>query len=117
MANTAILLLEDSLELGALTIDVLRQAGFDDVRHVVNNEDAIAALEDQTFDVCIFDLRLKNATCEAAAETAFDQDVPVILTSGSTLDMPEMSKPCLFLEKPAVQDDLTGAIAKVLETS
>ncbi len=116
LPDTSILLLEDSLELGALTMDVLRLAGYDDVRHVVNNEDAIAALEDQAFDVCIFDLRLKGATCEAAADVAFDHHVPLILTSGSSLDLPSLSQDYLFLEKPTVQNDLTDAITKVLAT-
>lgn len=116
MTKTSILLLEDNLELGSLTVDVLSRAGYEDVRHVVSNEDAIAAMEDKGFDVCIFDLRLKSETCEAAADVAFGQNVPVILTSGSALDLPEMAKDCLFLEKPTVEKNLAEAIEHVLLT-
>ncbi len=115
MSDTTILLLEDSLELGALTLDVLRHAGYASVRHVVNNEDAIAALNDDGFDLCIFDLRLNGDTCEAALNVAFSQDVPVILTSGSALDMPNLAKSYIFVEKPAGGKMLTQAITQALD--
>ncbi|MDA9865424.1 hypothetical protein N9C96_01985 [bacterium] len=115
MSDTSILLLEDSLELGALTLDVLHLAGYGSVRHVVNNEDAIAALNDEGFDLCIFDLRLDGDTCEPAMHAAFSLAVPVILTSGSTLDMPDLAKTYTFVEKPAGGKVLTRAITNALK--
>lgn len=116
MAATSILLLEDSLELGALTIDVLQRAGYESVRHVVSNQDAIAALEDEGFDLCIFDMRLQGETCEPAMDAAQLHDVPIILTSGSTIDLPVLAKSHAFLAKPTAQENLTEAIEKILDT-
>mgnify|MGYP001815131455 CR=1 FL=1 len=115
VSETAILLLEDSLELGALTMDVLNKAGYGSVRHVVNNEDAIAALEDEGFDLCIFDLRLQGVTCEAAMDAALDQDIPVILTSGNSFEVPVRSKGYVFVEKPTARERLAKAIEEALD--
>lgn len=114
MNDTSILLLEDCLELGNLTADLLRHAGFSLVRHVVSNEDAIAALTGEGFDVCIFDLRLQNDTCEPAMAAAMNCDVPVILTSGSTPEFPMDTASCVFVRKPAKVTALTDAIARAL---
>lgn len=81
-----ILYVEDDESLGYVTRDNLELKGFE-ISHYANGNDALRAIEKDTFDLCILDVMLPGVDGFALAEAvrAKSADIPILFLSAKSL--------------------------------
>ena len=112
-----ILLLEDDLSLGQLTMETLDCSGNFETEHVVDADTAIDVLVALPFDLCVLDVNLRNGTCATVVAEANRQGLPVILTSGhhETGSLAEKPRRSMFLQKPVPFSRWGAAVEEMIQ--
>lgn len=105
------LVVEDESPVAAIVEEMLRQLGYDDIRHADNIDAAIASLEVARPSVAILDANLNGITAHRVAQRLKDADVPFVVATG--LNPPGLPREFRFgvpLRKPYTVDALESAI-------
>ena len=113
------MIVEDDKDLRQLFGFALRGAGFD-VRQAADGVDALRAIDDQPPDVIILDLLLPtlDGICvrQEIAAHAHTQHVPVVVVTGSTLDVTHLNVAAV-LRKPVDADVLIAAVRQAIQAA
>jgi DNA-binding NtrC family response regulator len=114
--STRILLLEDDPIIALLTTELLGSFGFPNCTHAFTVQEALAHLEAEPVDLCIFDMRLRRGTCAEALEDASRRGLPIILTSGYSDQgvLPSVPDGCEFLQKPVPAQLLRDTVLRMV---
>ena len=107
-----ILLLEDDLAFGELTASALRQSGDYEIELTRNISDAIDELETAHYDLALLDIWIAGKLATEAVQSAAQQNVPLILSSGDALPeaIATIVPNAAFLKKPAKIADLFACV-------
>jgi DNA-binding response OmpR family regulator len=105
-----ILLLEDDLAFGELTASALRQSGDYEIELTRNISDAID--ETAHYDLALLDIWIAGKLATEAVQSAAQQNVPLILSSGDALPeaIATIVPNAAFLKKPAKIADLFACV-------
>lgn len=109
-----ILIVEDDEQLRQLYRTTLSLAGFD-VRQAGDGLHALREIDRDPPDLIVLDLGLPNVSGfgvqQEIAAHAHTRDIPVVVVTGSTLDLKHLDVPCV-LRKPIAPDDLVAAVRR-----
>jgi DNA-binding response OmpR family regulator len=109
-----ILIVEDDEQLRQLYRTTLSLAGFD-VRQAGDGLQALREIDRDPPDLIVLDLGLPNVSGfgvqQEIAAHAHTRDIPVVVVTGSTLDLKNLDVPCV-LRKPVAPDDLVAAVRR-----
>ena len=109
-----ILIVEDDEQLRQLYRTTLSLAGFD-VRQAGDGLQALREIDRDPPDLIVLDLGLPNVSGfgvqQEIAAHAHTRDIPVVVVTGSTLDLNDLNVPCV-LRKPVAPDDLVAAVRR-----
>ena len=117
LTDCHVLLLEDDVSLGALTVDILLDIGVASVEHVRTIEDALIELDQERYALCIIDSRIGQRFSTPVVNHAIAKQIPLLLTSGGDLPAELADRPggLTFLRKPVSRgrwrralDDVVG---------
>ena len=110
-----ILLVEDSRDVGEAIKDILESLGADVVGPAATTAEAERLLFEHAPDVALVDFRLRGGELSSGLIARLcDQGVPVILTSGSEMDVPLLPKTTTFLEKPFSEVQLLAILRPLI---
>ena len=110
-----ILLVEDSRDVGEAIKDILESLGADVVGPAATTAEAERVLFERAPDVALVDFRLRGGELSSGLIARLcDQGVPVILTSGSEMDVPLLPKTTTFLEKPFSEVQLLAILRPLI---
>ena len=110
------LIAEDEI-LIALDIEAaFRDAGAEVVRPCMTLSAALNAARDETVSLAVLDIRLGRDTTEAVSDVLAERGIPFLFYSGQRLpvEMQEKCRDAVMINKPATQQDLVGAAARLL---
>jgi CheY-like chemotaxis protein len=106
-----VLVVEDELLLGILIEGMLIELGHEVVTIAPRLSTAQAAVESETFDLAILDVRLYGESVTPVAEALAAKAIPFIFATGYGRDgVPEPYRNRPVLQKPFSRDDLQRAI-------
>lgn len=112
----SILIVEDDEDLRRLYRLALALEGYE-VECVADGMEALRRIELQRPDLVVLDLYLPGvsgfAVLEEIAAHAQTRNLPIVVVTGSTADVPDA--PCV-LRKPVAPDQLVGAVRRCLGT-
>ena len=110
-----ILLVENSRDVGEAIKDILESLGADVVGPAATTAEAERVLFERAPDVALVDFRLRGGELSSGLIARLcDQGVPVILTSGSEMDVPLLPKTTTFLEKPFSEVQLLAILRPLI---
>ncbi|MBB4183500.1 CheY-like chemotaxis protein [Sinorhizobium terangae] len=116
LCGARILIAEDEI-LIALDIEAaFRDAGADIVGPCATLGSALDAVRKEALSLAVLDVRLGAATTEEVSDLLSERGIPFLFYTGQTLPA-EMQRKCdgaVIVDKPATQQDLVDAAAKVL---
>jgi DNA-binding response OmpR family regulator len=111
-----ILIVEDDDDLRRLYRAALTFAGFD-VQDVAVGMDALRRLEQEAPDLVVLDLLLPDMSGvvvrQEIAAQAQTRDIPVVIVTGSTMDVGTLEVPCV-LRKPVSPEELVRVVRECL---
>lgn len=114
-----ILIIEDDEDLRRLFRTALVLAGYE-VMEAGDGFEALQRLDQSKPHLVILDLLLPGVSGltvhQEIAAQAVTRDIPVVVITGSTLDVGDLKVAC-FLRKPVAPDDLVGAVRNCLATA
>ncbi|MDK1377481.1 MULTISPECIES: response regulator [unclassified Sinorhizobium] len=116
LCGVRILIAEDEILIALDMEAAFRDAGADVVGPCTTIAAALDAVRNEALSLAVLDIRLGQATTEGVSDLLAERGVPFLFYSGQALPM-EMQRKCngaLVVDKPATQQDLVGAAAKVL---
>jgi DNA-binding response OmpR family regulator len=112
----SILVVEDDAQLGSLYRTALGIAGFS-VRLATDGLQALREIDADPPHLIVLDLSLPYvdglAVRQELAAQAHTRDIPVVVVTGSPLDLSHLDVPCV-MRKPVNPDDLVRAVHKCL---
>lgn len=116
LAGQRVLLVEDTALVAREVERILKSMGCQVIGPVATLEDAMEAVQQQSFDAALLDVNLNGLDSWPVAEELLDRDVPFILTTGFACpaSLPPEFRHCAFLEKPFDQKELVAKLAEVL---
>jgi len=106
-AKHRVLVVEDEMLLGILIEGMLTELGHEVATIAPRVSNALAAVESETFDLAILDVRLHGESVAPVADALSAKGLPFMFATGydrNGLPEPYRSKP--VLQKPFTQDDL-----------
>jgi two-component SAPR family response regulator len=111
VAAKRVLVVEDELLLGILIEGMLAELGHEVVTIAPRLSTALAAVESETFDLAVLDVRLYGESVEPVAEALIAKKIPFVFATGYGRDgVPELYRNRPVLQKPFSKDDLGRAI-------
>jgi len=113
--DSRLLLVEDELMVGLFMQDLLKTIGYRPTEPIARLSEAINAATRERFDGAILDMNLNGEIVYPLAELLTEQRVPFLFVTGygqHSLDPRFTRVP--VLQKPVVQDELAGALSRVL---
>ena len=117
-ARLRVLVVEDELLLGILIEGMLTELGHEVVTIAPRLSTALAAVESETFDLAVLDVRLYGESVHPVADILVGMGVPFIFATGYGRDgLPEPYRNRPVLQKPFSKDDLRRAIEGLGGTS
>jgi CheY-like chemotaxis protein len=106
-----VLVVEDELLLGILIEGMLNELGHEVVTIAPRLSTALAAVESETFNLAILDLRLYGESVDSVAAALVTKGIPFIFATGFGRDgVPEPYRNRPVLQKPFAIADLERAI-------
>jgi CheY-like chemotaxis protein len=106
-----VLVVEDELLLGILIEGMLNELGHEVVTIAPSLSTALAAVESETFNLAILDLRLYGESVDPVAAALVTKGIPFIFATGFGRDgVPEPYRNRPVLQKPFAIADLERAI-------
>lgn len=109
-----VLVVEDEVLLSMLLEDMLEQLGHRVARVCADNATALAAVEEEAFDVAILDLNLHGERSDPVAVRLREKQVPFVVASGLT-EGAEGLGAAAVVAKPYILDDIEQALATCRE--
>lgn len=119
-SQTAVLVVDDNVDLADMTAELLHMAGFKDVYTAYDGVEALKIVADHTVNLVISDIDMPrldgmNLTRQLRAEEA-THNLPVILTSGrGNAEMAEQCGANGFMTKPAGISEMIGLIHRLMD--
>ena len=113
--DSRLLLVEDELVVGLFMQDLLKTIGYRPTEPIGRLSEAISAATQERFEGAILDMNLNGEIVYPLAELLTQQRVPFLFVTGygqHSLD-PRFNR-VPVLQKPVVQDELAGALNRVL---
>ncbi|HWU53958.1 MAG TPA: HWE histidine kinase domain-containing protein [Rhizomicrobium sp.] len=113
--DSRLLLVEDELVVGLFMQDLLKTIGYRPTEPIARLSEAIDAATQERFEGAILDMNLNGEIVYPLAELLTRQQVPFLFVTGyapRSLDPRFTRVP--ILQKPVVQDELAGALNRVL---
>jgi PAS domain S-box-containing protein len=113
--DSRLLLVEDELVVGLFMQDLLKTIGYRPTEPIGRLSEAINAATQERFEGAILDMNLNGEIVYPLAELLTEQRVPFLFVTGygqHSLDPRFTRVP--VLQKPVVQDELAGALKRVL---
>jgi len=113
--DSRLLLVEDELMVGLFMQDLLKTIGYHPTEPIGRLSEAISAATQERFEGAILDMNLNGEIVYPLAELLTEQRVPFLFVTGygsHSLDPRFTLVP--VLQKPVVQDELAGALNRVL---
>jgi two-component sensor histidine kinase/DNA-binding response OmpR family regulator len=113
--DSRLLLVEDELVVGLFMQDLLKTIGYRPTEPIARLSEAIHAATKERFEGAILDMNLNGEIVYPLAELLTQQRVPFLFVTGygqHSLDPRFTRVP--VLQKPVVQDELAGALSRVL---
>ena len=113
--DARLLLVEDELMVGLFMQDLLKTIGYHPTEPIGRLSEAISAATQERFEGAILDMNLNGEIVYPLAELLTEQRVPFVFVTGygaHSLDPRFTRVP--VLQKPVVQDELAGALDRVL---
>jgi CheY-like chemotaxis protein len=108
-----ILVIEDEMLIGMLLEDMLVDLGYGVAGVVPKLNDALAAVQRESFDLAILDVHLHGENVFPVADVLMARGVPFVFATGyGERGLPEVYRGRPVLQKPFAKDDL----ARVLKT-
>jgi CheY-like chemotaxis protein len=106
-----VLVVEDELLLGILLEGMLAELGHEVVTIAPRVSAALAAVESETYDLAVLDVRLYGESVDPVAAALVAKAIPFIFATGYGRDgVPEPYRNRLVLQKPFSKADLERAI-------
>ncbi len=110
-AARRVLVVEDELLLGILLEGMLTELGHEVVTIAPRLSAALAAVENETFDLAVLDVRLYGESVVPVAEALVVKSIPFVFATGYGRDgVPEPYRNRPVLQKPFSKADLQRAI-------
>jgi two-component system KDP operon response regulator KdpE len=113
-----VLIVEDDELLSRLYRTALSVAGYD-VRHAPDGLQALRDIDGDPPDLVVLDLGLPHvdgiAVRQEIAAHAHTRDIPIVVVTGSTMDLTTLDVPCI-LRKPVAPDELVEAVRRCLHS-
>ncbi|MCA1444287.1 response regulator [Ensifer sp. IC4062] len=116
LCGARILIAEDEILIALDMEAAFRDAGADVVGPCTTLVAALDAVRKEALSLAVLDIRLGQATTEGVSDVLTERGIPFLFYSGQALPV-EMQRKCngaVVVAKPATQQDLVGAAAKVL---
>ena len=111
---TRVLVAEDEGAIGLALEDALAEAGYTIAGPFSSSARAEDWLKDNTPDLALLDVWLKDGPCFELARMLRGRDVPVVfLSGGMAADLPEHLKGSRWLEKPVSFEALMSLLGSV----
>jgi two-component sensor histidine kinase/CheY-like chemotaxis protein len=110
-----LLLVEDEVVVGLFMQDLLKTIGYRPTEPIARLSEAISAATNERFAGAVLDMNLNGEIVYPLAELLTEQRVPFLFVTGyspQSLDPRFTRVP--VLQKPVVQDELAGALSRVL---
>jgi CheY-like chemotaxis protein len=102
-----VLVVEDEMLIGMLLEDMLADMGHDVVAVVPRVNEALAAVQHESFDVAILDVHLNGQSAFPVAEALIERGIPFVFATGyGERGLPEKYRSRPILQKPFARDDL-----------
>ena len=107
LEGVKVLLVEDEAFIAMAITDHLEEAGVTEIDHALTLSDAQAAVNENSYDVAILDLRLPDGNSSTLASQLIEQDTGIVFHSGHAeinrlrAEFPTAracNKPCRFSE-------------------
>jgi two-component sensor histidine kinase len=113
--ESRLLLVEDELVVGLFMQDLLKAIGYRPTDPIARLSDAINAATQERFEGAILDMNLNGEIVYPLAELLTQQRVPFLFVTGyAPGSMDPRFNQVPILQKPVVQDELAGALNRVL---
>jgi CheY-like chemotaxis protein len=110
-AKQRVLVVEDEMLLGILLEGMLTELGHEVATIAARVSNALAAVESETFDLAILDLRLQGESVVPVADALTAKGLPFMFATGYDRNgLPEAYRSKLVLQKPFSQNDLQRAL-------
>jgi DNA-binding response OmpR family regulator len=108
-----ILVVEDEMLIGMLLEDMLADLGFEVAGVIPRVNEALAAAQQDNFDLAILDVHLNGQAVFPVADSLIAREVPFVFATGyGERGLPEKYRGRPILQKPFARDDLE----KILKT-
>jgi CheY-like chemotaxis protein len=106
-----VLVVEDEMLLGILLEGMLTELGLEVATIAPRVSNALAAVESETFDFAILDVRLQGESVAPVADALAAKGLPFMFATGYGRNgLPEAYRSKLVLQKPFSQSDLQQAL-------
>jgi CheY-like chemotaxis protein len=106
-----VLVVEDEMLLGILLEGMLTELGHEVATIAPRVSNALEAVESETFDLAILDVRLQGESVAPVADALAAKGLPFMFATGyGRSGLPEAYRSKLVLQKPFSQSDLQHAL-------
>ena len=113
-APRRILVVEDEMLIGMLLEDMLTDMGYVVVGLVSRVNEALAAVQRETFDFAILDVHLNGQAVFPVAEALIERGIPFVFATGyGERGLPDQYRSRPILQKPFARDDLEKMVAQL----
>ena len=114
LCGKRILVVEDDAVIAVDYYFQLREVGAQPQAYEATNKAALEYLATHDIDAAIVDYCLRDGTCEQVLQSLESRDIPFVVVSGCTFEMPRNLDSLHVLSKPVTATDLWRALAEVL---
>lgn len=115
LANKRVLIIEDEPLIGMVLTDYLSDAGAIPLGPAQNVERAMALIRDETFDAALVDGNLAGRSVDEIAVALTQRRVPFVFVTGYGREaLPQGFREAMIVEKPFTQDQVIGALERLL---
>jgi len=115
LAGKRVLVIEDEPLIGMVLTDYLTDAGCIPVGPAQNVERALALIREETFDVALVDGNLAGRSVDEIAVALTQRRTPFAFVTGYGREaLPIGFQEALIVEKPFTQDQVSGALKRLL---
>jgi CheY-like chemotaxis protein len=109
-----VLVVEDEMLIGMLLEDMLADLGHDVAAVVPRLKDALAAVQNETFDLAILDVHLQGESAFPVAEALIARNIPFVFATGyGERGLPDNYRDRLVLQKPFGKADLERVLQQI----
>src|SRR5262245_61102921 len=107
-----VLVVEDEMLIGMLLKDMLVDMGYVVVGVVPRVNEALAAVQRETFDFAILDVHLNGQAVFPVAEALSERGIPFVFATGyGERGLPDQYRSRPILQKPFAKEDLERTLA------